>query len=898
MIARRSDLRPLGVLWATLVLTGAFALRVYDLGVADLSFDEVATVFVAHRPIPEVIRYVAGAAREHPPFYYLVMAPWMQVAGTREFTVRLPSALFGLLACALSFTLGRRLLGGRGAWWSLILSSVAPLSVWAGRNGRMYALVMLLSLAVTASWLRWRGRPTWRAWLVFTGFSAIGAMTHYYLVLLWAVQAVLLLALPRRTRRIRILWLKTLGVTGLVLALFVAVSPGVRAMVIEVLRRFPVRTIRLQDLRALVVSLYLGGFAPELAWVASVSLGLTVAGWIVAWRRNRLAGVLLGAWFLVPLVLVHFIPEALEPRYLMPVVPALLLSLAGLLAALRSWPLALIGAVGVALFSVRRLPIYYDDPDTTFSTRMRTLSIAAAAGDALVMNGPWPRLLLSYYPAPDGIAIYAVPEAAPPGFAEAVDVPRLETIVHDHERLWVSYGAIHWADPQYSVSRWLAENTFCVYEQAGMSLCLPRPQEMTTIAQSVDLGPRLSLLRASVDRLSAQAGDALRIELDLQGRDLDREVTLALGLLDGSGTSWAEREARLGPVHQPSGTPLPVTWSELSGLWLLPGIPPGRYTLGMRAYGDGVETGAAASAYGWVPLGSLNVQPGLSAPGLALLLAQQQPALPTTPTGDLSLVGLEPYATHFMEGYLAGFHLWWQVRHPGPAEQLEVRLVGPAEIPVGSFPLGPAFYPASAWQVGDVVRQSVFFQLPDGPRPGSYSAEARLLTRDGSPLPAGGGWFSLFSLTIEARGRDYRAPLSIQRKETAFGDVLSLLGYRLGPKLRPGSAAQLTVYWRAEKRPDRIFAVFNHLRAADGTTVWQEDSWPQAGIYTTNHWLEGEVVAETYTVRLPAALLPGTYQLVTGVYDAATGDRLPATDTEAHRLRNDELILFEVDVRQ
>ncbi len=144
----------------------------------------------------------------------------------------------------------------------------------------------------------------------------------------------------------------------------------------EVLRRFPVRDSdgRTCDAR---VSLYLGGFAPELAWTAMVSLGLTALGWIASWRRDRLAGALLAAWSLGPLVLLHFVPEALEPRYLMPILPALLLSLAGLLGALRPWPLHLIGAAGLTLFSVWRLPIYYDSPDTTFSTRMRVLSIAA-----------------------------------------------------------------------------------------------------------------------------------------------------------------------------------------------------------------------------------------------------------------------------------------------------------------------------------------------------------------------------------------------------------------------------------------------------------------------------------------------------------------------------------------
>ncbi len=91
------------------------------------------------------------------------------------------------------------------------------------------------------------------------------------------------------------------------------------------------------------------------------------------------------------------------------------------------------------------------------------------------MNGPWPRLLLSYYPAPDDIAVYSVPEAAPPGFAESIDVPRLEAIVRDHERLWVSYGAIHWADPEYSVKSVACREHLLRIRTGRMSLCCAIP---------------------------------------------------------------------------------------------------------------------------------------------------------------------------------------------------------------------------------------------------------------------------------------------------------------------------------------------------------------------------------------------------------------------------------------
>ncbi|MFN2286313.1 MAG: glycosyltransferase family 39 protein, partial [Anaerolineae bacterium] len=234
------------VLGMALLLLLAFALRVWEVGTADLTFDEVATYYVAHRSVGEMVRYVMGAAREHPPFYYLIMSLWMRVAGTSEFVLRYPSVLIGVLTVVWSFRVGRRL-GPRGDWWSALLSAVLPFSLWSGRTGRMYGLVLLLSLLVMESWLRWLERPGWRRWLVFVVLSLVAAMTHYYLVLLWPVQGVLLILLPRATRSIRKPWLATaLGIGAVVLA-FVAVSPGIRTMVLEVARRFPGQFWRVQS---------------------------------------------------------------------------------------------------------------------------------------------------------------------------------------------------------------------------------------------------------------------------------------------------------------------------------------------------------------------------------------------------------------------------------------------------------------------------------------------------------------------------------------------------------------------------------------------------------------------------------------------------------------------------
>jgi len=878
-----------------LLLLPAFALRVWEVGVADLTFDEVATFFVAHRSIGAMIRYVMSAVREHPPAYYLLLSVWMRLAGTSEFALRYPSVLIGVFTVVWSFRVGRRL-GPRGGWWSAVLCAVMPFSLWVGRTGRMYGLVLLLSLLVMESWLRWLEHPDWRHWLGFVVLSLIAVMTHYYLVLLWPVQALLLLLLPRATRAIRQPWLATAVGIGGIMAAFVAVSPGIRAMALDIIRRFPASPLRLREWGVVFTDLYVWGYRPELVWTGWVGLGLTSVGWLWFARRQPLTGMLFAVWGMVPLWLASLIPENLETRYLTPIFPALMFGIAALLTRLRGRWLPLLAVCGLWAFAVWRVPILYADPDTTFSTRVQTLHTAAEPGDALVMNGPWPALLLHYYPPPDFIQVYAVPSAAPPGFAADIDIPRLEQIVRDHSRIWVSYGVIHWADPQYSVSRWLAENTYYVYERAGMGLYLSPVEGMVEVRADLALGSRVTLRRATVDRQAGPVGAMVRVGLALEGQRLDRDIGLTLGLLDAAGNVWQQRQLGLGPLHQSSSAALPDRWNEHCGLWLLPGLPPGDYTLALKVEGEDIVMGDAAADHGWIPLTPFHIAPGATQAELIDLLPHYADVTPAW-GGNLTLVGVQPYSENAMQGYPTGFYLWWQAGGAVSATQVKVRLVGPERWEAGAFALGPEFYPPGVWQKGDVIRQNVVFQLPDDLAAGRYRVQVQPQTADGAGA-SGGEWAELFTFNIEARTRYYVPPLSITRRDVRFGEVLRLRGYRLEREsAHPGESIALTVYWQALEKPAKLYAVFNHLRAADNATLWHGDSWPQAGLYTTDHWRQKEVVAEAYTIVIPENAAPGEYSLYTGVYDPLTGDRLAATTPRGERLLNDELVLLTLTVQ-
>jgi len=82
-----------------------------------------------------------------------------------------------------------------------------------------------------------------------------------------------------------------------------------------------------------------------------------------------------------------------------------------------------------------------------------------------------------------------------------------------------------------------------------------------------------------------------------------------------------------------------------------------------------------------------------------------------------------------------------------------------------------------------------------------------------------------------------------------------------------------------------------HLRSAAGATVAQIDRPPINGDYPTSVWSAGEIVPDAITLPLPADLPPGKYTLVAGMYELASGQRLPVAGSPDNSVKLLELKL-------
>jgi hypothetical protein len=151
--------------------------------------------------------------------------------------------------------------------------------------------------------------------------------------------------------------------------------------------------------------------------------------------------------------------------------------------------------------------------------------------------------------------------------------------------------------------------------------------------------------------------------------------------------------------------------------------------------------------------------------------------------------------------------------------------------------------------------------------------------------------------------------------DAELGDQIRLQGYSLVEReVEPGRMLLLTLFWQAggmageaggEGSPEGVvverYTVFAHLLDQDGQLVAQQDSEPVGGSRPTTSWSPGEVIVDRLGILIPPNLNGGEYQLVVGMYQPDTGERLPVRDLGdgmgGDTIAGDSVALDKIQVR-
>jgi hypothetical protein len=202
---------------------------------------------------------------------------------------------------------------------------------------------------------------------------------------------------------------------------------------------------------------------------------------------------------------------------------------------------------------------------------------------------------------------------------------------------------------------------------------------------------------------------------------------------------------------------------------------------------------------------------------------------------------------------------------------------------VDHVPLG--YYPTRAWVPHEVVSDQTMVSIRHDAPPGVYRLHVGAYSlQDGQvkylPLTTEDGLTNTNHVMITKikiggppPGVTVSQPSPGHARTDRLGDLVTLIGYDLETQR---DHLTLTLFWRCEAPMTIDYTTFVHVTTAGGgEIVGQMDGPPAGGKYPTSLWDVGEVIRDVVPVPLPEDLPGGDYEIRVGLYDAATGLRLP-----------------------
>ena len=395
------------------------------------------------------------------------------------------------------------------------------------------------------------------------------------------------------------------------------------------------------------------------------------------------------------------------------------------------------------------------------------------------------------------------------------------------------------------------------------------------IAAQLDNGLQLLAYRLMPDRI--QSGEGFDVELTLRvSAPIRSEYRPQFTVEDAAGINWTlnPKETMVPRWHQePPPTmywPVGDSAQFVRQYMLLPGTPPGNYRVYASIFDVStlqparVLAPAMAGNKGRFEIATLSVVRPATPPTVT-----NEPGLLPAPaeiTSGLSLLAFLPDRSRAMPGEQMSVELLWTSNQPLPSDvRITVALAG-TNVTISTQPT-PGFATAQ-WLPGDIWRARYIVQLP-------------------ADIPAGEHAWQIISsattiqltdtLRVELPERRYVPSATASRTSFRFGPDVELAGFALQPA-QPGAGSQLQLEldWHTLNTPAQDLGVFVHVVAPDGTIIAQHDAVPANWARPTTGWLPGEYVSDLHDLQLPANA-SGSYQVLVGLIDRATEQRLPAS---------------------
>jgi mannosyltransferase len=416
------------------LLVGSLGLAISLAGstVPSVWYDEAATITAATRDWGQLWAMVAHVDAVHAA-YYAIMHVVFDVVGYSPLSLRAPSAVAIGVAAALIVVLARLFDRPRLGVLAGIVFCLLPRTLWAGAEGRSYALTATLALVMTVLFVLATRSGSRAHWSLYALAVVASCLVFVYLVLIvlahamtlaWWLVASRRAALPAVWR-----WLGWTALTAVVVVPFVLFVAGQSGQVNWIdppgsgIRRQIFRTQWFMFDRPFAV----------VGWV------LVAVGAVVLVRRSRalsLAAVALPLLVVPTLALlvvsVTYIP-VYTPRYLTMCLPFVALAMGAAVDAVRPRLLALVPIVALVALAIPQFTEFRAPEAKDHSSWAEVADTIAA--DRAALGSPSTAIIYGtvkrHLTATSRVIAYAYPEAFRDTIDVTIDEPAGET-----GRLW------------------------------------------------------------------------------------------------------------------------------------------------------------------------------------------------------------------------------------------------------------------------------------------------------------------------------------------------------------------------------------------------------------------------------------------------------------------------------
>ncbi len=764
-----------------------------------------------------------------------------------------------------------------------------------------------------------------RFWTLIFSLSAAAALySHYYAIFLFPFYSLLITIYVWRSQRSRAWTLLPAFPLSSVIFLLPLIQRGAAGNVLSGPGSVPLHVILFDLLNSFSVGTSVD--AAQVWWVdagmflffvigiTSLNFGFRISDfgtWQHAIRNtnyelritNYQLLITLLAFLALPLAALQlatlYRPLYQNSRYFIAISPAFYLGVAAGIVALASrWRYAALPALAIfligAAISLNNLyfnPRYGKDDHRAWAEYLRE---RVRPGDFLILNSPHAEELFNYYAR--GVVPYAtLPILRADGrqSPDAENKNALRDILRKNARVWYLSMHVPFDDPDYRIARFLEDagveieeakfaGTSTAISLAQFLAAIPVVRNSRDIARPTDLlfGPALRLVGYDAPaEIESGAKGIVKLYWRLDSA-VGEDYGVSLRVVDAQGATWGQWDAFLMGALVGTSEWMPrIIFTHTHDLPVAIGAPPGNYHLLLTAYRP-----STGRALGTTQLTGITI----TRPRVPIDPAALRASVRLNQTvGAARVIGADLPQTAPQPGDTVAVAVYFQIMQK-PRGETPATL----QIATRAFPwLGPwttrteTTAPlARDAEPGDIVRRDFSIRVP-------ADARSEILFR----AVVASATVEIGAVRVQDIARVTSVPDITHQMSARVGDSVEFLGYDVQPtRPRVGDTLRLTLYWRALKMMDTSFTVFTHVIDANNQIAAQQDSVPARGARPTTGWTPGEVITDVYQIVLNVP--PGQYEIAIGLYDAATGARLPVSDARGASA-GDQIILGTMELQ-